>query len=260
MPVRNGAVSVGTAIRSVLQQSWANLELIVVDDGSDDDTASVAITAAAGDQRVQLVRRSARGGAYAARNTGIALATGAYVTFNDGDDWSHPERLTRGIAPLLARPDLMATTSRLIRLGADGQFAAPRVFPFVRANLSSLLFRRQPVLRALGGFDEVPFGGDEEFIARLSTCFGVGSVLRLPTLLAVAMHGGSSLTGSVATGVGSPGGTRLRIAYRELWHRRHVDTFKSWQRGAPDGVRSGNSPGINWHVSKQPIGNAQDTS
>lgn len=260
MPVRNCAGSIGAAIGSVLRQTWQNLELIVVDDASDDDTAMIVASILSTDPRGRLVQSPAQGGAYAARNTGMALASGEMLTFQDGDDWSHPERIHCGIKPLLADPHLMATQSRLIRLATTGQFVAPRVFPFIRANLSSLMFRRQPVLTALGGFEEVSFGADEEFIGRIGACFGVASIRRIPMLLAVATQAASTLTGSVVTGLASVDGTRRRIAYRESWHQRHIEI---WRRGSRIGTRIDvgvmqlqHKADRTWHVSNQGIGNA----
>ena len=231
MPVRNCASSVGTAVRSALGQTWRALELVVIDDASEDGTVENVRAAIANDPRGRVVRRTTRGGTYTARNAGLALATGEFVTFHDGDDWSHPERIARGMLPLLAEPGVMATQSRLVRLGADGLFVAPRVFPFVRANPSSLLFRRKQVVEALGGFDCVPFGADEEFSARIVACFGPGSVRRISNLLAVCMESQSSLTGSAQTGVRSLQGNRDRIAYREAWHRRHLLAHRCLCRG-----------------------------
>ncbi len=230
MPARNAERTIGVAIRSVLSQSWRNLELIVVDDASTDTTADAVRIAIAAEPRARLIQRSTAAGAYAARNDGLAAASGLFATFNDADDWSHPDRIARGVAPLLASPALMATQSRLVRLAADGQFTAQRIFPLVRANPSSLLFRRPEVLAALGGFEEVPFGADEEFSARLTACFGAATLLRQRLLLAVASESPASLTGSTATGLASVEGVRARVAYREAWHQQHLEIHRQEPR------------------------------
>ncbi len=230
MPARNAEATISIAIRSVLEQSWRAIELIVVDDGSTDRTAGAIRDAIGSDPRARIICRSLSGGAYAARNDGLAAARGVFITFNDADDWSHPDRIKSDSAALLASPLLVATQSRLVRLSADGQFTAARVFPLVRANPSSLLFRRREVLAALGGFEEVPFGADEEFSARLTACFGAQSLQRNRTLLTVASDSAASLTGSATTGLGSVEGVRARIAYREAWHGRHLETYRALER------------------------------
>ena len=90
---------VAQAVRSVLASSLSDLELILVDDGSTDDTQRVATEAAAGDPRVHLVSQ-ANGGAGAARNTGLARAVGEYLTFADADDLVEPDHYERAVGLL----------------------------------------------------------------------------------------------------------------------------------------------------------------
>src|SRR3954453_135688 len=75
------------AVRSAIRQSLRDLEVVIVDDGSTDDTPAVASALAAADPRVRYHRRGANsGGCSRPRNTGLSLATGDYVTFLDSDD------------------------------------------------------------------------------------------------------------------------------------------------------------------------------
>ncbi|MFO1060330.1 MAG: glycosyltransferase family 2 protein [Dongiaceae bacterium] len=101
MPVYNVERYVATAIRSVLAQSFADLELIVVDDGGSD--GSVAICRAFADPRIRIVAQANRGLA-GARNTGIAAARGDYVALLDADDGWLPEKLALHVANLDAHP------------------------------------------------------------------------------------------------------------------------------------------------------------
>ena len=80
-----------TAVDSALAQTHPDVEVIVVDDGSDDDTAAVAARYGA---RVRYVRRP-NGGLAAARNTGVAASTATYLKFLDADDHLVPEQLHR---------------------------------------------------------------------------------------------------------------------------------------------------------------------
>jgi glycosyltransferase involved in cell wall biosynthesis len=83
---------IGDAIKSVLAQTIADFELIIVDDGSLDDTESIVRTFS--DQRVQYVRQKNQGPP-AALNTAIATARGSFIALTNGDALSHPERLAR---------------------------------------------------------------------------------------------------------------------------------------------------------------------
>ena len=89
IPVHNGAGTVARAIESVLGQTYAASELIVVDDGSTDDTARVL--ADFGGRIVHL--RQANAGVSAARNIGAQRAKGEWLAFLDADDWYYPDRL-----------------------------------------------------------------------------------------------------------------------------------------------------------------------
>ena len=90
----------GEAIASVLRQSYSPVEIIVIDDGSSDDTGRVATAVPA----VQYVRQRNQGVA-AARNAGLALSTGGSVLFLDADDRLLPNALRDGVASLQARPE-----------------------------------------------------------------------------------------------------------------------------------------------------------
>src|SRR5262245_43848936 len=87
---------------SVLSQSYTNLELIVVDDASSEDVES--IVRSIDDPRVIYERRNSNGGAAAARNTGLGLARGKFIAFQDSDDLWLPGKLERQVALLLSLP------------------------------------------------------------------------------------------------------------------------------------------------------------
>lgn len=77
------------AVDSILQQSYRNLEVLLIDDGSTDRSGAICDHYSQKDSRVKVIHQK-NGGAYAARNTGLSCATGQYLTFVDGDDWIDP--------------------------------------------------------------------------------------------------------------------------------------------------------------------------
>ncbi len=98
MPVFNGARTLDRSVASVLDQSFTDLELLIVDDASSDASAALAEGICARDPRVRLVRREVCGGPAAARNTALALARGRFVAFCDADDLWLPAKLERQLA------------------------------------------------------------------------------------------------------------------------------------------------------------------
>ncbi len=104
MAAYNGAGHVAEAVRSILEQDMADLELIVVDDGSTDGTAE--IVAAVADPRLRLVRGPCNQGIAAAANIGLALARGAFVARMDSDDVAVPDRLSAQLAFMERHPEV----------------------------------------------------------------------------------------------------------------------------------------------------------
>ncbi len=221
MPAYNSEAGIRTGITSILNQTWQNIELIIVDDCSTDDTLSVARDFQAMDDRVKILSTPVNSGPYVARNLALKEATGLLVTVNDADDWSHPEKIAIQAQHLLCNDGLIANTSahsrltetlKLHRRGTPGRY----IFP----NMSSLMFRRKEVLEQAGYWDEVRFAADSEFKRRLVALFGAQALVDLDSgPLSFPRQASGSLTGSAAFGYkGFLMGVRKE--YAEV-HRRH---------------------------------------
>lgn len=114
LPTHNRADTLTAAMRSVLDQSYRNLELIVVDDASTD--ATIEVVNAMDDPRIQLLRQETNSGAPAARNAGISEARGDYVAFQDSDDEWLPGKLAKQMEVFLASPtDVGAVYCAMLR-------------------------------------------------------------------------------------------------------------------------------------------------
>jgi glycosyltransferase involved in cell wall biosynthesis len=142
IPVRNRSLMVKRAIDSVLCQEFADFELIVVDDGSTDD--SVAVIAAIADPRLKLLRQPERRGANAARNRGIRESTAPIIAFLDSDDEFLPEKLGQIVERFRREPDLGALLDSYLIVWDDRQ-GPPQV-------------RRNPVIESSDEFLAALFG------------------------------------------------------------------------------------------------------
>lgn len=118
IPNYNHAHFLGDALRSVLQQSYTQIEVIVVDDGSTDQ--SVAVAAAFDDARLRYIRQPNRG-LSAARNTGILAAQGEYIALLDADDFWAPTYLTCVHAALVANPTWGAVHTGMRFVNSQGE-------------------------------------------------------------------------------------------------------------------------------------------
>ncbi|HEX8135990.1 MAG TPA: glycosyltransferase family A protein [Pyrinomonadaceae bacterium] len=118
IPVYNRARLIAATINSVLAQDWKDFEVVVVDDGSTDDTREVVEKSCANDARVRYVRQvnSERG---AARNHGFREARGRYVVFFDSDDLMHKDHLSTlaSVAEVHAGANFLATKYEILRDG-----------------------------------------------------------------------------------------------------------------------------------------------
>jgi glycosyltransferase involved in cell wall biosynthesis len=203
MAAYNAEANIEAAMRSVLNQTWRNLELIVVDDASTDDTALIAERLAGEDSRVKLIRQAQNGGAYVARNAALAQATGRYVVVNDADDWAHPQKIEAQVCDMDAHNGIGANMT--FRLRVDNEFL-PVVrldSPYVRLvhnDFSALMATRGQVL-SMGGWDRVRFGGDTEFKQRLQANADSDPIRRIHqgVPLSLALFDDANLTGASAT-------------------------------------------------------------
>jgi glycosyltransferase involved in cell wall biosynthesis len=125
IPTVNRAQAVVRAIESVLAQEHSQVEVLVIDDGSTDDTTLDVGAIAAGDSRVKLILHSRNLGAQAARNSGIRAAIGDWITFLDSDDIYLPGSIERRLAAAAAT-GATVVHSACIAIDRDG---VERIFP-----------------------------------------------------------------------------------------------------------------------------------
>ncbi|WP_250280018.1 glycosyltransferase, partial [Frankia sp. Cppng1_Ct_nod] len=112
------------SVGSALDQPGVATDVVIVDDASDDDSASVAVSLAAADSRVGVLTRRANGGPVAAFNDGLAKAQGEYLVRLDADDLLTPGSLARSLALLEANPWVGMAYGRPLHFDGDSELPA----------------------------------------------------------------------------------------------------------------------------------------
>lgn len=147
IPAHQAAGVLAVALESVLAQTYAELEVVVVDDGSTDGTAALVEGYAAEDARVRLVRQQ-NAGVSTARNRGMDEARGTFVTFLDADDWMEPDHVSCMVdAALRTDADVVQTGYVVEFLDANGRTQGAEV----RSGADALVGAGQP---------PIPLGSD----------------------------------------------------------------------------------------------------
>ncbi|WP_190287813.1 glycosyltransferase family 2 protein [Massilia sp. NR 4-1] len=197
MPAYNAAAFLNQAIDSILMQTFSDFELIVINDGSSDETA--ALLAQQRDPRVRVIHNAGNRGLIYTRNLGIDLARAPYIAFLDSDDLAYPTRLQRQHAYLEQHPDVAAVGCWSQPIDAAGQprpyqWRLPGDSEFVKATLlfrayisTPAFFVRSDVMRALRFSPEHDLAEDYDMYTR-----GVQQYrfVNLPeVLIAIRIHG-----------------------------------------------------------------------
>jgi hypothetical protein len=230
VPAYNAEATLAVALRGIQQQTWKALEIVVVDDASTDGTVAVVEAFAAKDSRVRLVTLPANSGAYAARNMGLNVCSGKFITVHDSDDWSHPEKIEKQVEALIASDKIMVSFSHWVRMTPDlifGGWRSPENWgSWVHRNVSSLMMKRE-VFDRLGYWDQVKCSADTEYYYRVIKCYGLSAIEEvLPGVpLSMGRSHPNSLTQQSETSVFTIFGG-VRRDYHQAFRRWH-DQAKS---------------------------------
>lgn len=182
IPTYNRAYRITTSIQSVLNQTYSELEVIVVDDGSTDNTEEVI--SAIGDSRLKYHRLEENKGAANARNIGVSLAHNEVIAFNDSDDVWHPDKLEKQINYWNNSPEsVLVYCAYKIDLPGGGILQIPSpdeeidmlegdifYYLLIRSTIGTpTMVLRKSFFEELGGFDtSYPVMEDWEFAIRMS--------------------------------------------------------------------------------------------
>jgi glycosyltransferase involved in cell wall biosynthesis len=232
IPVRDQSAYLGESLASVFHQTHGDVEVIVVDDGSQEDLARV-LAPYGGRLRYDRLPPS---GVAAATNHGASLARGELLAFHDADDLMEPDRVTALLAALDADPEIALAFGNGLEIDAHGRSLGPVIPPrqarsLVRHGLrmrdllrrslvyvQAMLVRRSVFLK-LGGLPPLATGGDWGFALRCVLHHRTAYVDR--PLFRYRQHGASLTAGRVAMAAGAVAVLRDLIA-REPALAAHV--------------------------------------
>ena len=225
----NAEETIYNCLNSLINQTWKNIEIIVINDASTDNTLDHIKLLCIKDKRLKLINLPYNVGTFAAKNIGIKYATGEYVTCQDADDWAHPQKIEEQVLPLIEDSKLIATTSLWLRIDKYGNYYARQYYPYLRHNPASPLFRREQIQKNIGLWHCVRTGADSEFFERLKLVFGDSKVLAVKKPLTFANHRDNSLMTSEKFGAYNKLSSLDRLDYWEAWRLWHIDLLEQKQ-------------------------------
>src|SRR5215212_2619463 len=238
IPCYNQAHFLGEAIESVLAQNHLRFEIVVVDDGSTDDTAEVA----ARYPRVRCVRQDNQG-LSAARNTGLRHSEGEYVVFLDSDDRLLPEALETGLEHLETRPECTFVHGHFRSITVDGLPLLERPQAIIGEDpYGKLLYRNYISMHATVMYRRTVFEAVGDFDTSLGACEDYDHYLRVARRFPVCSHEkvvaeyrlhDANMTGNAALML-SASVTVLRSQRKHIrGHKRYEEAYKAgirfWQ-------------------------------
>lgn len=203
IPTYNYARFVGEAVESALAQTYPNLEIIVVDDGSIDDTRAILMQYAS---RIRYVFQKNQG-LSASRNNGIAIANGELIALLDSDDYWHPRKLELQVKYLTLNPSVGLLAAQHRSDASDGwpaiveanalaakRFSLEQIATRMRFNPSGIVVRKS-VIDEIGDFDtSLRACEDRDFCIRAAACTQISMLTT--TLWHYRIHGNNMSSGA----------------------------------------------------------------
>jgi glycosyltransferase involved in cell wall biosynthesis len=202
LPVYNGAAFIVEAVTSILTQTYRDFELLVLDDGSTDNTRELLAPFAATDSRLQVLAEPRRG-LVGSLNHGISIARGTLIARMDADDAALPHRFAAQVAHLDSNPDCVAVGTSILKVDGVGRVNSKSAAKWQQPTFDPLAFPpriggiphptamiRSSALAEAGGYRPYFYNAeDRDLWARL---WMIGRIDQLPAVgLRYRVHGGS---------------------------------------------------------------------
>ncbi|MGD9729356.1 MAG: glycosyltransferase family 2 protein [Nitrospiraceae bacterium] len=229
----NTADYIEACLESLLSQSYPNIEILVVDDASEDRTTEIVRRIARANGSIRLLQLNANLGTYFAKNLGVAKSRGDVLFFQDSDDISHPYRIAMQVAALLGKADHVAVRCAYSRFDPSSEFVIPVNGLISKLGLITLGVKRS-VFKEIGYFNCSTKASDDEFYQRIIRVYGKEKVSTLNHALYFATTRTDSLFADMVT-VKADGSIEQRTSseraeYLEAFTKIHKDTASSGLR------------------------------
>lgn len=144
LPVRNGQKFIAEAIDSILNQTYQNLELIIINDGSTDKTKDILLSYSA--SNIKVINLAANRGESAAANIGFHHAKGEFIARMDADDISHPQRIEKQVDLMLSDPSIVVVGTQALVINEQGYIIGKKTFPVSNKKIYDLYGICNPML------------------------------------------------------------------------------------------------------------------
>lgn len=230
----NSEETIKLSVDSILNQVWKNLEVIIIDDNSTDNTWEIILELASLDNRIKAYRNTINVGSYVSKNIALKMISGKFFTCHDSDDWSHPERIYKQV---IRMEQDKASASIILMLRAKHSMEITRfhkvdklcVDGIARFSLISCMFNTDYFKKILGSWDTVRISADSELYKRANILLGK-SFKKYKILGLVCLDAENSLTNHPEYGIKvSDKKNSPRIQYRDSYIEWHKSVEKSRQ-------------------------------
>jgi glycosyltransferase involved in cell wall biosynthesis len=212
IPMYNVEKYINVAIQSLINQSYSDVEIILVDDASKDNTFKIASEWVKRYPNIFLFRNLHNYGTYISINFGITKSTGEFITIMGSDDQFAPSKIKEQVDLLSKYPDVIACYCKYVRR----HYQTHRVM-VCEIGESTIMFRRD-IIAEIGYYDSVRFGADSEYRDRIKKVYGMNRIRNIHKVLYYALYRPHSLT----SGGVSHSGSKDRHIYKKnymMWHK-----------------------------------------
>lgn len=208
LAVYNNDKDIQKAINSVINQTYKDWELIIIDDHSTDNTYKKIMELANDNNKIKVIRNNKNKGVFVSLNRGLKLSRGKYICKVDSDDYFHKNKIKIQLNHMEKNSSLILT-----RTNARNEKTNK-----LRTTTPGTMMFHQQVINDIGFFDSVRCGADSEFLDRCVKKYGGNRIYKIPKVLYYIKKRPTSLTRSKKIGIGKAPRTHYARNYK-MWHR-----------------------------------------